>query len=325
MTMKTKIAALALLLLASAGTQALAQEHRRQREPQAATRTDEGDRPHRSWSPEARAQRAPEARRAERPPEAPNAPQASGERRHGGGEGGRGREARQDRGGAEGRGRWNGGDQARTGTPTPAPALTGQRDRNGFGEGRGWSGGDRTRDGDHRGAQRQGGDRRDGDRRDGDWRNGDRRDGDRRGSQWQGGDHRNDGDRRGGDSRWRGDNGDRRGGDRRSDSDRWRGDNRDNHGRPRWDQRRYPPVYRSHQRYRGHFYRPPVGFYVNTWSFGDILPYGWYDVSYRLADWWNYDLPMPPPGYDWVRVGDDALLIDRFSGRVYQVVRDVFW
>jgi Ni/Co efflux regulator RcnB len=306
MTMKTKIAALALLLLASASGSAMAQEQPRQHEPRAA-QVNEGDRPHRSWSPEARAQRAPEARRAERPPEAPSAPQASGERRPGGGEGWSGREGRQDRGGGagrgEGRGRWNGGDQAATRTPTPG--VTGQRDHNSFGEGRRWTGGDQTRDGERRGGQRPGGD----------GRNGDRQDGNRRDGQWQGGgDHRNDGDRRGGDSRWRGDN-----------NDRWRGDNRDNHGRPRWDRNRYPPVYRSQQRYRGSFWRPPVGFYARSWGYGDILPYGWYGGSYRLNDWWIYDLPMPPPGFDWVRVGDDALLIDRFTGRVYQVVRDLFW
>ena len=34
---------------------------------------------------------------------------------------------------------------------------------------------------------------------------------------------------------------------------------------------------------------------------------------------------LPPPGFDWVRSGPDALLIDQFSGRIVQVVRNVFW
>ena len=41
-------------------------------------------------------------------------------------------------------------------------------------------------------------------------------------------------------------------------------------------------------------------------------------------DWWSYGLPEPPYGYDWVRVGPDALLVD-YSGRIVQVVRAVFW
>ena len=64
---------------------------------------------------------------------------------------------------------------------------------------------------------------------------------------------------------------------------------------------------------------------MRIWSFGDFLPRGWYGPEYFISDPWNFDLPIAPPGYDWVRVGDDALLIDRFTGRVVQVVRDVFW
>ena len=59
--------------------------------------------------------------------------------------------------------------------------------------------------------------------------------------------------------------------------------------------------------------------------FGEILPRGWYDEPYRLMDWWIYGLPMPPPGYDWVRVGYDAVQIDSWNGRVVQVVRMLFW
>ena len=94
---------------------------------------------------------------------------------------------------------------------------------------------------------------------------------------------------------------------------------------PHWQQGRYPPVYRSHQRYRYGYYRPPIGFYSHSWGFGEYLPRGWYGSSYLLNDWWSYDLPFPPPGYDWVRVGDDAVLIDRFTGRIVQVVRYLFW
>jgi hypothetical protein len=148
------------------------------------------------------------------------------------------------------------------------------------------------------------------------------------------GDHRGDGNPGYGDGRrWDGDrNGgsnnagrhdwDRRGGDRQ-DGNGW--NRHDDRGRPHWQQGRYPPVYRSHQRYRYGYYNPPIGFYAHSWAFGEILPRAWYGSDYLLEDWWNYGLPYPPPGYDWVRVGDDALLIDNYTGRVVQVVRDIFW
>jgi Ni/Co efflux regulator RcnB len=34
---------------------------------------------------------------------------------------------------------------------------------------------------------------------------------------------------------------------------------------------------------------------------------------------------MPPSGFDWVRVGYDAILVDAYTGQVVQVVRMVFW
>ena len=51
----------------------------------------------------------------------------------------------------------------------------------------------------------------------------------------------------------------------------------------------------------------------------------WYGDSYWLDDFWGFALPYPPPGYTWVRVGDDAVMIDRFNGRIVQVVRGIFW
>lgn len=176
----------------------------------------------------------------------------------------------------------------------------------------GYRGGDRQGDG-RQGDGRQGGDRRDNDRGD---RNDGRRDGDRNDWNRNGGDHR-DGDRR--DDAHR--DGDHRDGghgdwDRRHRNDR--------HDYRRWEHGRYPSVYFSSHRYRS-YWRPPVGYYARVWGFGDFLPRGWYGEQYYLTDPWDYDLPLPPPGYDWVRVGYDALLIDSYTGRVVQVVRNAFW
>ena len=88
---------------------------------------------------------------------------------------------------------------------------------------------------------------------------------------------------------------------------------------------RFPPVFWSQDRFRIGAYRPPYGYYVRTWGYGDFLPRGWYGQDYWIGDFLDYDLPYPPPGYEWVRVGGDALMIDRFTGRIVQVVRGIFW
>jgi len=105
-----------------------------------------------------------------------------------------------------------------------------------------------------------------------------------------------------------------------------RGDHpRDGHGRPEWRPGAFPHSYHSDHRFHVRPYRRPPHFFVHLWSFGEFLPPAWYDEEYLIGDWWDYDLPAPPPGYDWVRVGDDALLIDEYSGRIVQVVRNLFW
>jgi Ni/Co efflux regulator RcnB len=110
--------------------------------------------------------------------------------------------------------------------------------------------------------------------------------------------------------------------------DRGRQFNPDRHGgevRQQWQRGRYPPVYESQQRFRIGAYRAPRGYAYRHWRYGDILPFGWFATQYQMNDWWDYGLPDPPIDYYWVRVGPDALLIDRFDGRVVQVVRDIFW
>ncbi|MEW5687361.1 MAG: RcnB family protein, partial [Pseudomonadota bacterium] len=144
--------------------------------------------------------------------------------------------------------------------------------------------------------------RRDGDRRDWDGRRddrGDRRDWDRRG------DDRRDWDRR---------DRDRRDWDRRDDRRDYR----------RWERGRYPQVYVNPHRYR-YDWRPPSGFYLRSWGYGEFFPRGWFGPGWWIVDAWQYDLPLPPPGFEWVRSGPDALLIDEYSGRIVQVVRNVFW
>jgi len=77
--------------------------------------------------------------------------------------------------------------------------------------------------------------------------------------------------------------------------------------------------------YRGARYVRPSGWYYRRWTFGDFLPSLFWGSSYWINDWGYYDLMPPPPGTVWVRYGDDAVLIDRYSGEVIQVEYSIFY
>jgi Ni/Co efflux regulator RcnB len=105
---------------------------------------------------------------------------------------------------------------------------------------------------------------------------------------------------------------------------RWRDRDRD---RRRYERRYWDPFIRAPRAYDwyGPGWRTPPGYYSHSWRFGEVLPWSWYTPNYYLNDYWRYGLPMPPVGMEWVRVGRDALLVDIFNGRVYQVVNYLFW
>jgi len=160
-----------------------------------------------------------------------------------------------------------------------------------------------------------------------------------------GGDH----GRPGGDNNFR--PGDNRPGENRPGDNRpgWNGnrpgDNnrpgyRPGDNRPGWDNNRpgyrpgghnysnfryYHQTMRADRRFRGPAYNRPPGWYYQRWSFGQILPSLFWGQQYWLTDFDAYDLPPPPPGAVWVRYGNDALLIDRYSGEIITVQYDVFY
>ncbi|HEU4549885.1 MAG TPA: RcnB family protein [Rhizomicrobium sp.] len=83
--------------------------------------------------------------------------------------------------------------------------------------------------------------------------------------------------------------------------------------------------WRPSRRFHAPSYHRPNGWYYRRWSYGDILPSLFWSSQYWISNWSMYDLPPPPPGAIWVRYGDDAVLIDRFSGEVIDVVYDFFY
>jgi Ni/Co efflux regulator RcnB len=87
----------------------------------------------------------------------------------------------------------------------------------------------------------------------------------------------------------------------------------------------YRRNYRSARRYRVRPYVQPRGWYERRWVFGDILPGFFWRPTYWITNWWYYGLPIPPAGYIWVRYGNDALLVQRSTGRILMVIYDIFY
>jgi len=112
---------------------------------------------------------------------------------------------------------------------------------------------------------------------------------------------------------------------------RWRDDGR-RHDRVQWsgswrNDRRYD--WRDRRRHHGSLFH--IGIYYD--------PFGWnyqpYSIGWRMwpnyyrQNYWidpaMYGLPYPPPGTQWVRYWDDALLVDVYTGEVVDVINNFFW
>ncbi len=84
--------------------------------------------------------------------------------------------------------------------------------------------------------------------------------------------------------------------------------------------------YLSRERFSIGLYFVPRGYAPRSWQRGQWLPSTYYgERRYHLVDYWRFDLYDPPFGARWVRVGDDAMLIDYGSGEILDVVYELFW
>lgn len=83
--------------------------------------------------------------------------------------------------------------------------------------------------------------------------------------------------------------------------------------------------YYSQRRFHWRPYVPPRGWYSHRWLFGEILPPIFWGRDYWISDFWQFGLPIPPAGYVWVRYGEDALLVDRNTGEILEVIYGVFY
>jgi Ni/Co efflux regulator RcnB len=82
---------------------------------------------------------------------------------------------------------------------------------------------------------------------------------------------------------------------------------------------------RHHYRYRGDSWRWPHGYSYRRWTYGMTLPSLFWAQQYWISDYSYYGLRYPPPGTVWVRYGNDAVLIDRYSGEILEVVYGQFY
>ena len=98
--------------------------------------------------------------------------------------------------------------------------------------------------------------------------------------------------------------------------------NRDWRNDRRFDWRNF----RHHHRSRFHLgiYFDPFGYGYQPFGIGFQLTPAYYGQNY----WFDpslYGLPYPPPGTQWVRYWNDAVLVDVYTGQVIDVIRDFFW
>ena len=88
--------------------------------------------------------------------------------------------------------------------------------------------------------------------------------------------------------------------------------------------------YGGHQyfRYQAAPYRYPGGYYGwanHSWRRGEWLPAAFITSSYFINDWYDFGLWQPDYGYEWIRVGADAVLINLADGQVVDVVPGVYY
>ncbi len=79
------------------------------------------------------------------------------------------------------------------------------------------------------------------------------------------------------------------------------------------------------RRYHYGTYVRPSGWYYRRWTYGQALPAMFWGRNYWISSWANFGLMAPPFGYQWVRYGDDAILVDASTGQILQVQYGVFY
>jgi Ni/Co efflux regulator RcnB len=72
-------------------------------------------------------------------------------------------------------------------------------------------------------------------------------------------------------------------------------------------------------------YVRPAGWYQKRWTYGERLPSAWFGASYYVSDFLTLGLTAPPSGYQWIRVGNDVVLVDISTGEIVQTDYDAYY
>lgn len=81
----------------------------------------------------------------------------------------------------------------------------------------------------------------------------------------------------------------------------------------------------TYHRIRTSTFRYPHGYGYRRWSIGSILPHLFLTSPYYWSDYGALGLLAPPPGYVWVRYGPDLLLVNKYTGRIADVIFGAFY
>ena len=81
---------------------------------------------------------------------------------------------------------------------------------------------------------------------------------------------------------------------------------------------------RSFAPVRAGAYRWPAGRHYLRYGVGGHLPRALIVAAYILANWAQYGLGAPPPGYEWLRYGPDVLAVDPNSGQIADAAYGMF-
>ena len=83
--------------------------------------------------------------------------------------------------------------------------------------------------------------------------------------------------------------------------------------------------HRHRSRFHLHFYVDPFGWGYYRYGIGWRMWPAYYASAYWISDPAYYDLPPAPPGTQWIRYYNDALLVDLWTGEVIDTIPDFFW
>ena len=87
-----------------------------------------------------------------------------------------------------------------------------------------------------------------------------------------------------------------------------------------YDKGGYNHNFKATQTYHVGPYHGGASYRYTRWQYGQMLPSRYRGQQYWLAEYWLFGLDVPPMGYEWIRYGPDAILVDTATGEVVQVV-----